>query len=48
MNVSIEQLLMLLGGKEVDLMLLKAENTELRKRLSDAETKLAEKPEAPH
>ena len=41
MNITIEQLLMLLGGKEVDLMLLKTENAELRKRLSEAETRLA-------
>jgi len=42
MNVSLEQLLMLLGGKEVDLLLLKQENAELRKRLSEAETRIAE------
>jgi hypothetical protein len=47
MNINIEQLLAIIGGKEVDLFLLRNENAELRKRLSEAEAKLAEKPEAP-
>ena len=42
MNISLEQLLMLIGGKEVDLMLLKTENAELKKRLSEAEKRIAE------
>lgn len=37
---------MMIGAKEVELSLLKTENEQLRKRLSEAETKLAEKPES--
>lgn len=43
MNVTFEQLLMLIGAKEVEISLLKTENEQLRARLSEAEAKLAEK-----
>lgn len=40
MNISMDQLLAILGGKEVENVLLKAEIAELRKRLSEAEAKI--------
>lgn len=39
MNVTLEQLLLMIGAKEVEIAALKTENEELRKRLSDAEAK---------
>lgn len=41
-NLSVEQVLMIVGGKEIDLVLLRNENAELRKRLSAAEARIAE------
>lgn len=46
-DLPLEVLLALIGGKEVDLLLLRRENAELRKRLSEAETKLADKGNVP-
>jgi phage shock protein A len=42
MNVNIQTLLALIGGKEVDLLLVRTENEDLRKKLSEAETRIAE------
>jgi hypothetical protein len=42
MKVTIDQLLAIIGGKDVEMFLLKSEIEELRKRLSEAEAKLAE------
>lgn len=41
-NLPLELLLALIGGKEVDLLLVRRENDDLRKRLSEAEARIAE------
>lgn len=43
MNVSLDQLLQMLGAKDVEIFLLKQEIESLGARLSLAETKLGEK-----
>lgn len=42
MQIPLEQLLAIIGGKEVELFLLKQEIEDLRKRLSEAEQKLGQ------